>query len=93
MTKFDSLEINFQEDIVSRKNENGSVILMKMDDSDIFFKISGIAAEVYMEIEKGNKLATIYKDLCTRFPNKEDQITEDIDSFIKKLDSLNLLSK
>lgn len=93
MTRFDNIEVKFQEDIVTRKNENGSIVLMKMDDSDIFFKINGIAAEIYTEIEKGQKLNNIFKDLCSRYPDKEDQLISDIDSFLKKLDTLSLLSK
>ncbi|WP_127718496.1 PqqD family protein [Halobacteriovorax sp. HLS] len=93
MNQFENRDVKFQEDIVSRKNENGSIILMKMDDSDVFFRVDGIAADIYKGIEGGKKLTEVYSDLCNRFPENKDQLASDIDSFLEKLDSLSLLCK
>ncbi|PIK14024.1 PqqD family protein [Halobacteriovorax sp. JY17] len=91
MSTFENIKIKFQEEIVSRKNENGSVILMKMDNSDVFFKVDGIAAEIYKELEKGKPLSEIFTSLTEKFPGKEDQITNDINSLLKKMRDYNLL--
>lgn len=91
MSAFENIEIKFHEEIVSRKNENGSVILMKMDNSDVFFKVDGIAADVYKELEKGQSLSDIFTSLSEKFPGKEDQITNDINSLLKKMRDFNLL--
>lgn len=91
MSAFENIEIKFHEEIVSRKNENGSVILMKMDNSDVFFKIDGIAADIYKNLEKGQKISEIYSDLTEKFPGKEEQITKDINSLVQKMRDFNLL--
>ena len=79
MNQFENRDVKFQEDIVSRKNENGSIILMKMDDSDVFFRVDGIAADIYKGIEGGKKLTEVYSDLCNRFPENKEQLANDID--------------
>ena len=33
-----------EKDLVSRKNQDGTVILMKLDDSSVFYKINGFAS-------------------------------------------------
>lgn len=91
MSAFENIEIKFHEEIVSRKNENGSVILMKMDNSDVFFKIDGIAADIYKNLEKGQTISEIYSNLTEKFPGKEEQITKDINSLVQKMRDFNLL--
>ncbi|WP_417335318.1 PqqD family protein [Halobacteriovorax marinus] len=91
MNVFEKISIKFQDEIVSRKNENGTVILMKMDNSDVFFKIDGIAAQIYKDIESGKSLSSIYNSLVEKFPGKEEQIEKDINSLVDKMKDLNLL--
>ena len=37
--------------VVSRRNQDGTVILMKLDESNLFFKIDGLAAALWGEYE------------------------------------------
>lgn len=43
--------LGIAKEIVARKNQDGTVILMRLDESTSFFKITGIAAEIWYAIE------------------------------------------
>lgn len=46
-------------DVVSRQNRDGTIILLKMDNSDKFFKIDGVAAEIWKSITSENSSVTL----------------------------------
>ncbi len=41
---------------ISRKNHDGTLIIMKMDATAVFYKIDGIAAEVYLDVFAGSDI-------------------------------------
>jgi hypothetical protein len=79
------------EDIVSRKNQDGTVVLMKMDDSEIFYKIDGVAASVWKLLEAQKNIGTIKSELLEEFNVTEDQLSADIESFVGDLINKNIL--
>lgn len=80
-----SKNYSVQEDIVSRINPNGTVVLMKMDDSEIFFKVSGVAAEVWKGIEEGAELPLVISKIVEDYDCSVEQVEEDTRSFIEEL--------
>ena len=81
------------DDTISRVNDNNTVILMKADDSDVFFKIHGIAASVWKEVISEKKdLATFVKSISTKFDVEEKKVYDDIESFFKTLKNKELIS-
>lgn len=81
------------EDIVSRANQDGTVILMKMDEGNTFFKINGAAAEIWKEMVAKKDLNQIAEEMYTSYNAPKEQIQSDITSFVETLLAKNLLIK
>lgn len=81
----DNKVFEVQEDIVSRKNQDGTVVLMKMDDSEMFYKIDGVAASVWKAIEEKKEVGAIKTEIVGEFNVSPDQVNTDVESFINDL--------
>jgi hypothetical protein len=79
------------EEVVSRNNQDGTVVLMKMDDSEIFYKIEGVAAEVWKEINSGKKLLDIKTQILSDFDVDKDILENDISTFVNDLIDKNIV--
>lgn len=86
MSDIFSVTLNEAEGVVSRINDDGKIILMKMDDSDSFFKISGVAADFWKNIFQ-HKMSTkeAINNLLESYNVEEKMLLEDLSHFIDKL--------
>jgi hypothetical protein len=73
------------QDIVSRKNQDGTVIIMKMDESNIFYKINGIASEVWDGLSNQLPLATIKNSILENYNVNDSKLDQDIQALISNL--------
>ncbi len=80
-----------QDDIVSRTNPNGTIVLMRMDDSEVFYKINGIAAQIWSGIEEGKIVSELIQEITQEYECTQDQIESDTKSFIEELLEKNIL--
>lgn len=80
-------------DIVSRRNQDGTVVLMRMDDSELFYKIDGIAAEIFGLIDGKKNFAAIVDCTFKNHPGHEERLHKDIESFFTKLTDMKMISK
>lgn len=81
------------ESVVSRANQDGTVILMKMDEGNTFFKINGVAAEVWKELSNKRDLNQIANDLVMNYDASEEKIKKDMGNLIDTLLTKNLIKK
>ena len=81
----DDSKFQKHEDVVSRKNANDVIVLMKMDDSSSFFKINGVAAEVWELIESGLTVKEVLIKLSADYDVSEDQLKSDINDLLTNL--------
>ena len=79
-------------DIVIRENKDGTVIAMKMDDSDLFYKIDGVAAEVFKNLRKNIDLKTSVENLSKKHSVPMSTLHNDVSAFLKKLVDLGFIS-
>lgn len=86
-------EINYQlaTNIVSRSNQDGTVIIMKMDDSNNFFKINGIAAEIWSGLSSNKTLDSIYVDILKNYDVTAEKLKTDSNLFLNALIEKDLL--
>lgn len=80
-------------DIVVRKNQDGTVIIMRMDDSEVFYKIDGVAAEIWSSIVEKKNLNTIIDEIKEKNNVSEDVLCKDMDKFLKDLLKYEMISK
>lgn len=80
-------------DIVSRQNQDGTIVIMKLDGDNVFYKINGVAAEIWSQFPENQSIGNIIKDLSKRYNVDETKIYQDSEAFLKELVNLNLVSK
>jgi len=78
-------------DIISRTNQDNTVILMRCDEVNVFFKIDGIAASVWGDLYTGASSSTLMEKYCQQYPNFQNELRRDIPAFIDHLASKNLI--
>lgn len=80
-------------EIVFRTNKDGTIVVMKMDDDEVFYKIDGVAAEIWQKIaEKQSNLGMIANTLAGQYEVPAERIIDDAQEFLGKVISLNLVS-
>lgn len=78
-------KLKVNEQLVCRKNQDGTVILMRMDESSNFYKITGVATEVWEKLQNKVSLENIYTELSEKYSVSKKQIIEDTENFIADL--------
>jgi hypothetical protein len=71
--------------VVARKNQDSSVILMKMDDSSIFYRIDGIASEVWNALADKKSSNEVISEMEGQYPQFSLQLNEDVPKFLTDL--------
>ena len=92
MTKLIDQNYTLAEDIVARTNNDGSFILMKMDESSTFFKIEGVASYVWQQMNEGQTLPEIMISIEEQFDVAKDQLENDVEGFLSELIKRELIT-
>jgi len=79
--------------VVARKNQDGSFILMKMDESSVFYRIEGLASEVWNGLTENKTKAEVLHQLTSKYPQFESALQTDIPHFFNELMSKNLVAE
>ena len=80
------------EEIVDRKNNKENVVvLMKMDDSSSFYKIKGVATEVWELLGEGKAVKGIVDEITNRYEAGDDQIRNDVEKFLDELLEMKMI--
>lgn len=85
ISTFKDISFKISDDIVSRKNSDGTVIVMKMEDGDIFYKMNGISASVFKEMENGKQIVEICENIMNEFNVAEDKLVKDVQDLMGDL--------
>jgi hypothetical protein len=83
--------VKVQPDLVARNNDDGTIVVMRMDESNLFFKIEGVAAEVWKGLNKNRNLKQIYADIKSNYDVDDTQLLGDIEGFINDLKGRDLI--
>ena len=85
--------LEMSKDLVARKNQDGTVIVMKLDDSAVFYKIDGIAAAVWSELGNKPTLSELLSKFSEQHPNHREQIGRDVTNLVTALLGKQLIDK
>ena len=84
--------IEIPSDIISRINQDGTSVLMRMDNADVFYKIDGIASSVWSGIEDGKKLEEIVTEIQKSHQEiSKETILTDVNKFLSDLVKFKLI--
>ena len=78
--------------ILSRKNSDGSVSMIKLEKDKNFYTLDGFAAEVWGMLNGKQTLKQIKQKLIKKHAIIEDRFGKDVDDLIKRLIGLDLIS-
>lgn len=92
ISNFANQSFRISDDIVSRKNSDGTVIIMKMEDGDIFYKMNGIAASVYKEMETGKSLVDVCNNILKEYNVSEEVLVNDVQNLLSELSKAGILA-
>ena len=84
--------IQAAKDLIARKNQDGTVIIMKLDESTHFFKIDGIAAEVWANLAQRSTMGELLQAVKNKHPKHHAELDVDIPKFVLELLNKNLLT-
>lgn len=82
---------NKNENFVHRKNPDDSIILMKVTDDDDFFKITGVASQVWQRIDGVKTIQEILESILAEYNVTADQLAKDTEPFLDKLVELEVI--
>lgn len=80
------------QDILVRKNQNGTVSIIKIEDEENFYHIDGMAAEAWMLIDGRKPLKKIYDRLAAKH-SPSIQLKTDLQKFAVSLVNLGLIDR
>jgi len=92
MNEILSKKYSLIEDVVARTNQDGTVIIMKMDESNTFYKINGIAADCWHAIGKNEVISDFIQNIVTEYDVQKEKIESDVTELLNKLLSKNLIA-
>lgn len=79
--------------VVSRKNQDGSVILMKLDETSFFFKLDGIAADVWSDLQTPKTTDGLLEHYTKLWSSKAAALKTDLKSLLDTLLKKDLIEK
>lgn len=85
--------LQLSKEIIARKNQDDTVIVMRLDDSALFYKIDGVAAKVWSKLVEPAKVSDVVTEFKQQYPQNETQVEQDVLGFLGDLLSKNLIVK
>lgn len=86
------LNVQIAKEVVSRTSHDGTIIVMKMTDDDFFYKINGVAAEIWQKLTvKSAKLGDVISEIASEYKLPEEKIMKDAQNFLNKILDLKLI--
>lgn len=77
--------------LVTRRNQDGTIILMKMDESSFFYKIEGYAANIWNALETRKSLSALQDRFAAILPEMSDTLRPNISGLLNALLEKNLI--
>lgn len=85
--------LKISKDVITRKNQDATVIAMRLDESSIFFKIDGIAAQVWHSLVSGATITELISEFSGIYPDNVEDLKKDIPYFVNQLSDKKLLAE
>lgn len=73
------------ESLVARRNQDGTAILMKLDETNLFYKLQGTAADVWAEFDHPRTLEGLVHHFSKLYPSAQKQLENDLAAFLETL--------
>lgn len=82
-----------ESNIVFRKNKDGSVLITQLNNDNKFYKINGVAADLWMKLDGTLTLQKIMQELLETYDVDSNRLYQDSESCINELIKLDFVVK
>lgn len=82
-----------ESNIVFRRNKDGSVLITQLNNDNKFYKINGVAAELWMKLDGSQSLQKIMQELLETYEVDSNRLYQDSETCIKELIKLDFVEK
>lgn len=72
-------------EIISKRRPNGDILLVRLDDSEFYFTINGIAANAWQKLYDGESVESVEAQIAEENPKNKKEIKDLMEKFIKDL--------
>jgi len=80
-------EIKIMDDVVSRSTQDGCAILMKLDSSTTFYKLNGISAQIWKELQAQKSLESILENIELEYNVERSTLDLDTKNLLQALEN------
>jgi hypothetical protein len=77
--------LKIDKDVLTRKNGDGSVAVMRLDNDEYFFTCDGLAAEIWNAIDGRSSIEAIQVKLQKKYSPPQARFKKDLTNLIRKL--------
>lgn len=79
--------------IVFRRNKDGSVLLTQLNNDNKFYKINGVAADLWVSLDGSKNLGSIMQELLDSYDVDASLLYKDAETCLKELIKLEFVTK
>ena len=72
-------------ELISKKKDDGSIIIVKLSDDESYVQIEGYCCKIWEMLEKGKDEPQILKQITKDYPDQEEEAVKLFKKFIKDL--------
>jgi hypothetical protein len=81
-----------ENNIVFRRNKDGSILITHLNNDNKFYKINGVAAELWVKLDGGQSLKTILEAILEDYEVEASKLYEDSEKCLKELLKLEFIT-
>ena len=82
---------SIRREVLWRKNKDGTVAVMKIDDDQYFYQIDGLAAQIWLQIDSKKSIAKIKDIMVNKFKLPPGKFKKDLWVFFQELQKEQLV--
>ncbi len=92
MSKVVETFITCDPEFIFKRRSNGDILLLRLDDSEIYFTIDGISTAIWDNLIAGKSIEKSEAELIKKHPKDEKEIKTLMKKFIKDLTKNKIIS-
>ncbi len=86
-------KVTITTEAISRVNQDGTIVIMKMNEDEFFYKIDGVAAVVWQKFTtEGILVSQIIDEILSEYNVSKEVLVKDIENFLKKAEEYSLIN-
>jgi len=78
-------------DVLHRERKGGTIVLLKLDNDQFFFRMSGLVAKIWKLIDGKRSVSKIREVIRRRYNPPEARFTKDLQKLLKTLEKEELI--